>query len=464
MENKNLFPKDFLWGASTSAYQCEGAWDEDGKGLSVQDVKNVISNTSDFRVCSDHYHRYEEDIKLLAEMGAKAYRFSIAWTRILPLGRGEVNPKGVEHYHNVIDCCLRNRIVPIVTMYHFDLPYELDKIGGWGNRETIDAFVEYARVLFAEYGDKVPYFLTINEQNMMAMIGSLIGTNNKGTITRKEIYQQNHHMLLAQAKVMALCHEIAPKAKIGPAPNINIAYTASGSPRDYLAKMYADAQRNWMYLDVAVFGRYQHQVLSNLKKNGIAPDMEAEDLEILRNAHPDFIALNYYKTMTVAAPEPNADQDKRNQFGALDQRLYQFVDNPEFQKTAFGWPIDPPGFRIVLNAVYDRYHLPILVSENGMGTYDKLEEDGTIHDTDRIQYYRQHISEMAKAIDDGVEMLGYCPWSAIDLISTHEGFRKRYGFIYIDRTDDDIRQLKRYKKDSFAWYQRAIASNGDCID
>ena len=248
------FPENFLWGASTSAYQVEGAYNEDGKGLSVQDTKDVVPGTTDFKVASDHYHRYKEDIKLFAEMGFKAYRFSIAWTRIIPDGDGEVNPLGVKHYSDLIDECLKYNIEPIVTMYHFDLPDALDKIGGWGNKRTIAAFCKYAKVLFENYGNKVKYWLTINEQNMMVLHGAAIGTvKGKVSDVQKELYQQNHYMLLAQAKVMKMCHDMCPNGKIGPAPNISEVYPLTSRPEDFLAAQNLNAIRNWLYLDIAVY-------------------------------------------------------------------------------------------------------------------------------------------------------------------------------------------------------------------
>ena len=462
MKQDFKFPESFLWGASTSAYQCEGAWDEDGKGKSVQDVKKIPEGTSDFTVCSDHYHRYEEDIKLLAEMGCNSYRFSIAWTRIIPDGDGEINRKGVDHYRDVIDCCLKYGVQPIVTMFHFDLPYELEKKGGWNNPDTVDAFVKFARVLFEEYGEKVPYYLTINEQNVMIMRGNVIGTNLREN-TIKELFQQNHHMMLAQAKTMALCHELCPKSKIGPAPNITAVYSNTCSPEDNLAAVYAKAYRNWFYLDMAVYGRYNHLVWNYLKSRDALPEIKPGDMEILQNAKPDFISINYYSSMNMKKPEMTVEEA-----GVIDQQssysvaglFTQEKSNPYLNKTEFGWIIDPLGFRTVLNELYDRYHLPIMISENGIGMYDKLEDDFTIHDQGRIEYYKAHISAMADAIKDGVEMMAYCPWSAIDLISTHEGFKKRYGFIYINRTENDLLDLKRYKKDSYYWYKQMIENNG----
>lgn len=463
MKQEYIFPEKFLWGASTSAYQVEGAWDEDGKGKSVQDVKAIVGNTSDFKVCVDHYHHIEEDIALFAQMGLKSYRFSIAWTRILPKGRGEINKKGVAYYHKVIDCCLKHDIVPIVTMFHFDLPAELERNGGWNNPETIQAFEEFSTVVFKEYGDKVPYFLSINEQNVMILHGEVIGTRKNGESQWKALYQQNHYMQLAQAKATILCHRYAPKAKIGPAPNISLAYPATCKPEDYIAAFNASAIRNWLYLDLAVYGRYNAQAWSYLSEKGYAPEIKDGEMEILKEAKPDFVAINYYNTMTVeyaSADEEVTGECGDQQIAMAEPGYYRQVSNPNLGETKFGWEIDPIGFRATLREVYDRYQLPILISENGMGTFDKLEEDGTIHDLERIDYYEQHISQMALAMQDGVDIIGYCPWSAIDLISTHQGIRKRYGFIYVNRTDDHLLDLKRYKKDSFYWYKNLIENRG----
>ena len=256
------FPKDFLWGASTSAYQVEGASLEDGKGPSFQDTKKLPPGTADLTVSVDHYHRYKEDIALMAEMGFKAYRFSISWSRVLPDGIGKVNPKGIEFYNNLIDECLKYGIEPIITMFHFDMPAALEEKGSWSNASSSEWFKEFARVLFGNYGDRVKYWLTINEQNMMTLVGPLIGTLRVPEATTnltKEIYQQNHHQLVAQAKAMQLCHEMLPKAKIGPAPNIALAYPNSNRPEDIIAEQNANAIRNWLYLDMAVYGRSEER-------------------------------------------------------------------------------------------------------------------------------------------------------------------------------------------------------------
>ncbi len=463
------FPENFLWGASTSAYQVEGANLEDGKGPSCQDVKEVPAGTSDLTVCADQYHHYKEDIALMAEMGFKVYRFSISWSRIIPEGTGAINPKGIEYYNNVINECLKYNMVPLVTMFHFDMPAALDQRGSWSNPESVEWFLNFAKVMFENFGDRVKYWLTINEQNMLTLVGPVIGTLTipEGcTNVLKETYQQNHHMLVAQAKAMALCHEMLPEAKIGPAPNISLVYAASCKPEDVLASQNFNAIRNWLYLDMAVFGKYNNLVWAYLEENDATPEFHEGDEEALLNGHPDFIGFNYYSTATVAysdgSEEASAVADQQSRSGVPG--VFKAFSNPNLPKTEFNWEIDPIGYRNTLREVYSRYRLPIIITENGLGAYDTLTEDGKIHDQYRINYLRTHIEQMQLAITDGVEMMGYCPWSAIDLISTHEGMRKRYGFIYVDRDEFDLKTLARYRKDSFYWYKQVIASNGQNLE
>ena len=468
-ESLKSFPDDFLWGASTSAYQIEGAWDEDGKGPSVIDMAQHPEGVTDFKVASDHYHRYKEDVALLAEMGFKTYRFSIAWTRIYPKGTVEINPKGIEFYNNLIDELIAHDIEPLVTMYHFDLPYALQDKGGWSNRETIDAFANYAKTLYENFGDRVKYWLTINEQNMMILHGDAIGTLDSNLENpEKELYQQNHHMMLAQAKAMILCHQILDGAKIGPAPNISAVYPATSKPEDVLAANNFNAIRNWLYLDMACFGRYNSVAWSYFEEKGYVPEIQEGDMEILADAtaRPDFIAFNYYSTATVEASRGN--DDAKNSTGDQqivigEQGVYKGHTNQYLEKTEFGWEVDPVGFRVTLREIYSRYNLPLIVTENGLGAFDKLEEGDVVNDDYRIEYLKKHIKQCQLAITDGVELFGYCPWSAIDLVSTHQGSSKRYGFIYVNREEFDLKDLRRIKKKSFYWYKDVIASNGAII-
>lgn len=458
------FPKDFLWGASTSAYQVEGAWNEDGKGPSVIDMANHVEDVTDFKVTSGHYYHYKEDIALFAEMGFKAYRFSVAWTRIFPNGFGEVNEKGIEFYHQLIDELIAHDIEPILTMYHFDLPYGLEKEGGWSNRKTVDAFEQYAETLFTHFGDRVKYWLTINEQNMIILHGSSIGTSSQDEENpQRDLYQQNHHMLVAQAKAMALCHQMLPDAKIGPAPNIATIYPATSKPEDILAADTYAAIRNWLYLDVAVHGHYNATAWAYLEEKGYTPVMEEGDMDVLKQGKPDFIAFNYYTSQTVG--ESTGGEADYSHTGDQHETVgepgaYRGSVNDNLRKTEFGWEIDPVGFRTILREIYSRYHLPLIVTENGLGAYDKLEEGDIVHDPYRIDFLRQHIEQIQLAITDGVEVFGFSPWSAIDLVSTHQGSSKRYGFIYVDRDEFDIKDLRRIRKQSFYWYQKLIETNG----
>jgi 6-phospho-beta-glucosidase len=464
------FPEDFLWGGSTSAYQVEGAWDADGKGPSVIDVgSHRPEGTADFTVAADHYHRYAEDVALMAEIGFKAYRFSIAWTRIIPDGDGEVNPAGVAFYHRLLDTLLAAGITPVVTIYHFDLPQALADKGGWMSRATIDAYVRYAEVLFAEFGSKVNHWLTINEQNIMIMHGAALGLLAVGDDEpKRELYQQSHHMSVAQAKAMARCHELLPQAKIGPAPNIAFVYPASCDPADQVAADDWNAIRNWLYTDLAVRGEYNSLAWAYLKKKGWLPEIAPGDLEALAAGKPDFIAFNYYTTQTVSAPTgTEADISIRGtdqQIVRGEIGLYRAAKNPHLPTNAFGWEIDPIGFRTTFRALWDRYRLPLIVTENGLGAFDTVESDGSIRDQYRIDYLRQHIEQIQLALADGVEVMGYCPWSAIDLISTHQGISKRYGFIHVDRDETDLKELRRTRKLSSYWYGQVIASRGTRLD
>ena len=469
MDFKNLkpFPEGFLWGASSSAYQCEGAYDEEGKTLSVSDTAPVPAGTTDFKVAIDHYHRFKEDIALMAEMGFKEFRFSIAWPRITPNGSGEVNQVAVDHYHEVIDECLKYGIEPVVTLYHFDLPQVLqDRYHGWTDRQCIDDFVEYCKVCFKEYGPKVKYFLTINEQNMMVLYqGHMYGDE-------KDVWKANHHMLVAQAQAMIECHKMCPNSKIGPAPNITAIYPASSSPLDNLAAMDWDQMRNRLFLDTAAFGEYPEALMNWWKDRGVAPEITEEDKAILKAGNPDFIAFNYYGAGCVKyvgleeGEKLKAEAKEKKDFmtGLMTYPgLCTAVKNPLQEQTSYGMGIDPVGLRVTLRQLWERYHLPLLITENGCGVPDKLEEDGTIHDDYRIDYLRKHIIACREAITDGVDLMGYSPWSAFDLISTHQGITKRYGFIYVNRDEFDLKDMKRIRKDSFFWYKKVIESNGEVL-
>lgn len=463
MYHKKLkdFPKDFLWGAATSAYQVEGAWDEDGKGKSVQDLHEP-QDMADFKIASDHYHHWKEDIALMAEMGLKAYRFSISWARIIPDGDGEVNTKGIEFYDKIIDELVANDITPVVTIYHFDLPLKLHEKGGWCNRNTINAFERYAKILFENFGDRVKYWLTINEQN--CMINHPKAMNPGKVPTKKELYQQSHNMFVAAAKATILCHEMCKDAKIGPAPNITAIYPETCKPADSIASDNWETIRCWMYLDMAVYGYYNSLAWSYMEEKDCVPSIEEGDMEILKKGTADFIGVNYYATATVSASRNDGtDCQPRNgdqQVMLGEEGVYRAAQNPHLEQTEFGWIVDSIGLRVTLRRIESRYHMPLLITENGLGAKDELDEDGHIHDEYRVDYLRRHFEQAQQAISDGVNLIGYCPWSFIDLVSTHQGYGKRYGFVYVNRDEKDLKDMRRIKKDSYYWYQNVIKSNG----
>ncbi|PPE04584.1 6-phospho-beta-glucosidase [Entomoplasma ellychniae] len=461
---KNKFPNNFLWGASTSAYQVEGGWNQDGKGPSIQDVRtNIPEGTTDFKIASDHYNKWKEDVALMAKMGLKSYRFSISWSRIMPLGYGEINKEGLKFYKNLIKELKKYNIEPIITMYHFDLPYGLEKLGGWLNPDIVQYFEKYAETLYTHFGEYVKYWLTINEQNVMILFGEIVGIDlSKSENKTKDLYKINHHMMLAQAKAIIKCHKMVKNGLIGPAPNINPVYANSNDPIDQIAAFNMRHFRNWFYLDTCIFGEYNKNVINYLIKNNAMFQITDEEQKILKEGKPDFIAFNYYASSTAKFTleedfESIADQQKIKSL----KGLYHQVKNDNLPKTQFGWEIDPLGFRIVLRELWDRYNLPLMITENGIGGSDTL-ENGVVNDQYRIDYYQLHLAELKKAILlDGVNVIGYNPWSAIDLVSTHEGVKKRYGFIFVDRDEFDLKSLKRYPKKSFFWYKKLITENGE---
>ncbi len=463
--NPKPFPDGFLWGASTSAYQVEGAWNEDGKGMSLQDLHEPPAGVTDFKVASDHYHHMPEDVALMADLGLKAYRFSVSWSRVVPDGAGAVNEQGLAFYDRLVDELVAHGITPVVTLFHFDLPLGLHKQGGWANRFCIDAFCAYARTLFERLGDRVKYWLTVNEQNCMVIHPNSMYPAAMGAVPdRRNLYQQSHNMFVASAKVTNLLHQMWPDAKIGPAPNITAIYPETCAPEDVIAADNWEAIRCWNYLDVAVFGRYNPICWAYLEEKGLTPEFAPGDAELLAGAKPDYLGVNYYATATVAAAK-NDGTDRAARAGDQqvmlgEEGVYRSGTNGHLTQTEYGWIVDPVGMRTTLRRVASRYGLPILITENGLGARDELTADGQVHDPYRIDYLRRHFEQARLAIADGVDLIGYCPWSFMDLVSTHQGYGKRYGFVYVDRGEEDLRTMARIPKDSFAWYRHVIETNG----
>lgn len=467
------FPKKFLWGAASAAYQVEGAWNEDGKGPSNWDEYVRIPGTT-FKgtngdVAVDHYHRYKEDVALMSEMGLKAYRFSIAWTRIYPNGYGEVNEAGLRFYDDLINELIKNKVEPIVTLYHWDLPQALqEEYNGWESRKIIKDFNNYCVTLFKRYGDRVKYWVSLNEQNIFMMHGYQNGAHPPKVKDWKRMYQANHIASLANAKVIQSFRQFVPNGKIGPSFAYSPAYALSSKPEDVLANENAEELNNHWWMDVYAWGEYPKAVWNYLERQGFAPIIEEGDLELLKAGKPDFMGLNYYKTNTyeqnpldgVGAGAMNTTGKKGSTPDMGIPGIFKTSKNPNLETTDWDWEIDPVGLRIALRRITNRYRLPILISENGLGAFDTLEENDVVNDEYRILFIRRHLQACQEAITDGVELLGYCVWSYTDLLSWLNGYQKRYGFVYINRDEDDEKDLRRIKKQSYFWYKKVIETNG----
>ncbi|MCC0628237.1 MULTISPECIES: glycoside hydrolase family 1 protein [unclassified Clostridioides] len=461
------FPKDFLWGASSSAFQVEGAWDKDNKGKTVADYNSFKKShlQADTKVASDFYHNYEEDIELMKELGMKTYRFSISWARIIPDGEGEINQKGIDFYNKIIDKLIECDIEPFVTLYHFDLPFTLvEKYNGWEGRETVYAFERFAKICFEHFGDRVKYWQPHNEQNLIVRVEERINIYDETDSWKidKMRAQMDYNLCLAHALAVNACHEMIKGSKIGAAVSSSVTYPLTSRPEDVYAARMNDNFKVYYMLDMHHYGEYPGYYMNYLEKRNIIPHMEDGDKEILKKSKMDFIAVNYYRTNCAEALPEDSQHPFGLREGTVDFSMYGLFKmsmNPNLKASEYGAAIDPSGLRVALNEYWQRYHLPVIITENGLGAKDVL-EDGKIHDDYRIDYLRSHINACKLAIEDGVEMIGYCPWSFTDLLSSSQGFNKRYGLVYINRTDHEVLDLKRIKKDSFYWYKEVIKNNG----
>ena len=462
------FPKDFLWGASSSAFQIEGGWNEDGKGLSVADFNSFKKSAeqADSKVASDFYHHWQEDIALMQELGMKAYRFSVAWSRIFPDGDGSINEKGLAFYDRVIDALLEAGITPLLTLYHFDLPYALvEKYNGWEDRRCVEAFARYAEICFRRFGDRISIWQTHNEQNLMMRVDERMNISERDVHKKEKMRaQMDYHMFLAHAMAVERCHQLLPGAKIGPAISSTVTYPHSNRPEDVWAARMNNYFKSEYALDMYMYGSYSGLYQRWLEECNIVPECQAGDASLLQKNRMDFLAVNYYRTLSArylpADPQHSPGSRGGHEIDYDQYGYWKIERNENLQATDYGAQIDPTGLRIVLNEYYSKYRLPLLIAENGLGTPDLLTDEGRIHDTYRIEYLQQHIRSCALAMQDGVELWGYCPWSVIDLLSSHQGFKKRYGFVYVNREDHDLKDLSRIRKDSFFWYQKVIRENG----
>lgn len=474
---KSKFPKNFLWGAASAAYQVEGAWNTDGKGPSVWDIfvqkEGTTFKGSNGNVAVDHYHRYKEDIRLMAEQGLKTYRFSVAWSRIYPTGNGEVNEKGLQFYDDLIDELLAHDIEPMLTLYHWDIPQALmDEYGGWESRQVIEDFNEYAITLFKRYGDRVKYWISLNEQNYFVGYSYETGLHPPAVKDRKRMYEANHIANLANAKVIQSFRKYVPTGKIGPSFAYKPYYPMDSNPKSILAFENSEDLNNYLWMDIYAWGQYPITAWKYLEENNLTPTIKEGDFELLRSAKPDFMGVNYYRTTTVDHNpiDGGLDIGVKNTTGEKGSTkhsgvpgMFKTTDNPHVESTNWDWDIDPQGLRIGLRRIANRYQLPVIITENGLGEFDKLEERNIVNDDYRIDYIESHIKAIQDAISDGVEVLGYCAWSFTDLLSWLNGYQKRYGFVYVDRDEEDEKELERVKKKSYYWYQEVIKTNGESL-
>lgn len=492
----NKFPKNFLWGGATAANQYEGGWNEGGKGVNTSDVMTSGSHTVPRRityknvktgetgsvigfgpntkipedcipavidgeyypshVATDFYHHFKEDIAYMGEMGFKTFRLSMNWARIFPNGDdAEPNEEGLKFYNAVFDECIKYGIEPLVTLSHYETPINLTiKYGGWSNRKCIDFFENYAKTVFKYYEGKVKYWLTFNEINIMEFAPFAAGGVSNPTPQNKA--QAAHNQFVASAKAVKAAHEINDEMKVGQMLAYQPIYAYTCDPADQL-KVIEMAQTSLFYSDVQTGGRYPAYRLKKYERDGIVLDTDPKDFELIEKYSADFLSFSCYGSSTFTTHDCDDKSSGNFMMG---------IKNPYLKTNAWGWATDPACLRIALNTLYDRYHKPLWIVENGIGWDDKKEEDGRVHDTYRIEYLRENIKSMRDAINiDGVDLMGYTMWGCIDLVSAGTGeMKKRYGFVYVDRDDKGNGTLKRSKKDSFYWYKKVIETQGEDLE
>jgi 6-phospho-beta-glucosidase len=481
MSTTQAFPKGFLWGGATAANQLEGAWDVDGRGPSVDDhfmggsferPREITLDIDPDKLYPNHdgidfYHHYAEDIALFAEMGFNVFRLSIAWSRIFPNGDdAEPNEAGLAFYDKVFDCCREHDIEPLVTISHYEMPYHLvEKYNGWASRELIGFFERYCETIFDRYQDKVTYWLTFNEINCGTMdMGSMMETGliqgfegpaSEIHTTAQQRYQALHHQFVASGRVVRLAHERYPQFKVGNMDCFILSYAATCDPKDLIANQAEMRRMNWFCSDIQVRGYYPSYARRFFEENDVRLEMADGDLDDIAAGKVDFYTFSYYMSGVVGTHDVKKTAGNMT-FGG---------ENPYLEKTDWGWQIDPDGLRFALNEIWDRYQIPLMVVENGMGAKDEVTPDGKVHDDYRIAYLRKHVAAMREAVADGVDLLAYTWWGPIDLVSAGTGeMRKRYGFIYVDKHDDGTGTYERIRKDSFYAYQKIIKSNGADLD
>ncbi|MBO0487302.1 6-phospho-beta-glucosidase [Vagococcus fluvialis] len=471
-------PKNFLWGGALAAHQVEGAWNEAGRGMSIADVMTAGGNGISRKITEgileneyypnheaiDFYHHYKEDIQLFKEMGLKCLRTSISWSRIFPNGtEQEPNEAGLQFYDDLFDELIKNGIEPVITLSHFEMPYNLYKeFGGFGNKDVIPLFVKFAKCVFTRYKDKVTHWMTFNEINNQAdgQEDLHVWTNSamilKETDNKEEVvFQAAMNELIASAYAVREGKKINPNFKIGCMMAYVPIYPHSCNPNDMIASLKIN-ERRYFYSDVHVRGEVPSYTQKYWERNNYNIEISEEEKAVLKEGTVDYIGFSYYMSGTVSTDMTIEGIPNKDFKGT------QMVRNPYIESSDWGWPIDPVGLRYILNTVYQRYNVPLFIVENGFGAYDQLDENNFIKDDYRIDYLSKHIEQMELAIvEDGVDVIGYTPWGIIDIVSFGSGeMEKRYGMIYVDKDNKGEGTLKRSKKMSFDWYKNVIATNG----
>ncbi|WP_182200185.1 glycoside hydrolase family 1 protein [Paraliobacillus salinarum] len=443
MQSKGVIREDFMWGGAVTSFQTEGAADLYGKGLSIIDAREIPEGYSDWTTAIDFYHRFKEDIALFKEMGYNAYRTSISWSRIFPNGDGEVNEAGLRFYDALFDELLANGIEPVITLYHFDLPLVLaEKYNGFASRKVVDLFETYAKCVFNRYKDKVKYWLTFNEINVVLLNPEYWGVLDDEP-SKALKYQLCHNVLIAHAKATKAMRAIIPDAKMGGMISYLLTYPATSQPEDVLANVEVKQLLIDCYLDIFVNGEYPSYFKAKLEQKGMLPIMDRDDLALLQENTADYLSISYYQSRVVQ------HTDDANPVAGM-------MKNPHLKKTEWDAAIDPIGLRIALKDIYARYKLPIFITENGIGVRESLNEDNSVDDDYRIEYLEQHIEQIKIAMQEGVDVIGYLTWGSTDILSSKGQMSKRYGLIYVNRDEQDLLDLKRYKKKSFYWFKQMI--------
>lgn len=462
VKSKEGFPSEFLFGAATSAFQVEGNLNKQNRGESILDDYSTNEKNADFSVASDHFNHLEEDVQLMSDLGLQAYRFSVSWVSIFPDGK-TLNEAGLHFYDHLIELLLKNKIEPILTIYHFEYPKALVKeYGGWVSEKSVADYIRLAELLFRRYQNKVKYWVTINEQDHVIKVPHRLGISNNlsGLDYENTAQVANANMTVAQAKAIELCHQIIPNSKIGPAVNPIIALSGSSSPKDRVAAHEFEELTYYYMTDAYFRGEYSPLYKKYLAERNIINPFTDEMTDFIKKNTPDFIGINYYMTQTVCANEIERT-DLRGPVIIKDAEagIFETTENNFLEKSKWGWEVCPEGLRLAVMQLYNRYQVPLLITENGLGANDELVNQ-QVSDNYRISYLHQHLEQLKQCVQEGFPVIGYCAWSFIDLVSGHNGMSKRYGLVYVNRTDNELKNLARIKKNSFHWYQETIKQRG----